>query len=115
MFQPPTPSKMPTGSKGLINHISNMVAPQVSGSNNNSTWKVVKTKQQLKEDQKWKYNKSFPPLTALSSAQDNDDKSDDDSTKSSKSSKSFRTPTKKPHIKIFKVTPEDNEIKIVEV
>ena len=51
----------------------------------------------------------------LSSAHDNDDKSGDDSTKSSKSSKSFRTPTKKPYIKIRKATPEDNEIKIVKV
>ena len=106
---------MPTGSKGLINHISNMVAPQVSGSNNNSTWKVVKTKRQLKEDKKWKYNKAFPPLPVLSSAHENNDNSDDDSTKSSKSNKAFRTPTKKPYIKIRKVTPEDNQVKIVKV
>ena len=39
---PPQPSKIPTGSKGLINHMSNMIAPQVSGLNNeDSTWKIV--------------------------------------------------------------------------
>ena len=77
---------MPQGNKGLINHISNMVAPQVSGWNNDnkSTWKIVKTKKQLKEEKKWKNNKSFPPLPALSSAIEHAYKSDDD-TKSSKS------------------------------
>ena len=117
MFQPPTPSKMPTGSKGLINHISNMVAPQVSGSNNdnNSVWKLVKTKRQLKDERKWKNDKSFPPLPVLSSATDNDNKTDDGRKKSSKSIKLFTTPTKKPSIKLRKVTPEVNKLKIVQV
>ena len=108
---------MPTGSKGLINHISNMVAPQVSGSNddNNSAWKLVKTKKQLKEERKWKNDKSFPPLPVLSSANDDNNKSDDESMKSSRSIKLFTTPTKKPSIKLCKVTPEANEMKIVQV
>ena len=83
---------MPTGNKGLINHISNMVAPQVSGSNydNNSTWKIVKSKKQLKEERKWKYDKAFPPPPVLSSARKNDNNSDNESKTSSKSSKSSK-------------------------
>ncbi len=40
---------MPQGNKGLVNHISNMVAPQVSGQNNdnNSTWKIVEFKKEI--------------------------------------------------------------------
>ena len=102
---------------GLASHSSNMVAPQVSGSNNdnNSTWKIVKTKKQLKDERKWKNDKSFPPLPVLSSATDDDNKSDDGSKKSSKPIKSFKTPTKKPSIKLCKVTPEANEVKLVKV
>ena len=36
MFQPPTPSKMPTGSKGLINHISNNYNIQHKKENENN-------------------------------------------------------------------------------
>ena len=91
-----------------------MVAPQVSGWNNDnkSTWKIVKTKKQLKEEKKWKNNKSFPPLPALSSAIEHAYKSDDD-TKSSKSTKSFTTPNNKPSIKLRKVTPDIDNIEIV--
>ena len=108
---------MPTGNKGLINHISNMVAPQVSGTNNNnnSAWKIVKTKKQLKDEKKWKDDKSFPPLPVLSSAIDDDHKTDDGSKKSSRSIKLLTTPTKKPSIKLRKVTPEANELKIVQI
>ena len=117
MFKPPTPSKMPTGNKGLINHISNMVAPQVSGTdnNNNSAWKLVKTKKQIKDEKKWKDDKSFPPLPVLSSAIDDDHKTDDGSKKSSRSIKVLTTPTKKPSIKLRKVTPEAKELKIVQI
>ena len=106
---------MPQGNKGLINHISNIIAPQVSGfgNDNNSTWKNVKSKRQLKEDRKWKKDKSFPPLPVLSSAVKNEDGSDDDS-KSSSSIKSFTTPNKKTSIKLRRVTSELNEIKIVQ-
>ena len=116
MFQPSTPSKMPQGNKGLINHISNMVAPQVSGFGNddNSTWKIVKSKRQMKEDRKWKKDNSFPPLPVLSSAVKNENGSDDESKKSS-STKSFTTPIKKPSIKIRRVTPESKKVKIVQV
>ena len=102
---------MPTGNKGLINHISNMVAPQVSDSNynNNSTWKIVKSKKQLKEERKWKYDKAFPPLPVLSSARDNENNSDNESKTSSKSHKSSKVPTKKPSIKLRKVTPKMKE------
>ena len=98
---------MPKGNKGLINHISNMVAPQVSGfdNDNNSAWKIVKSKRQLKEERKWKKDKSFPPLPVLSSAIKNEDGSDDDS-KSSSSIKSFITPKRKTSIKLRRVTPE---------
>ena len=107
---------MPQGNKGLINHISNIIAPQVSGfgNDNNSTWKNVKSKRQLKEDRKWKKDKSFPPLPVLSSAVKNEDGSDDDS-KSSSSIKSFTTPKRKISIKLCRVTPESKEIKIVQV
>ena len=48
---PPLPSNIPTGRKGLINHITNMVASQVSGlSNEDSKWKIVKHKK--KKEQK---------------------------------------------------------------
>ena len=104
---------MPTGNKGLINHISNMVAPQVSGSNynNNSTWKIVKSKKQLKEERKWKNDKAFPPLPVLSSASKNGDNSNDESRNSSKSPKPSKTSTKKPSIKIRKLIRDMNEIK----
>ena len=59
---------MTTGSKGMINQLSNMVAPQVSGQGkNDSTWKIVlgkKTKKQAKELFK---NEDFPPLPKPSS------------------------------------------------
>ena len=94
-----------------------MVAPQVSGTNNNnnSAWKIVKTRRQLKDEKKWKDDKSFPPLPVLSSAIDDDHKTDDGSKKSSRSIKLFTTPTKKPSIKLRKVTPEANELKIVQI
>ena len=51
LFQLATPGKIPQGNKQLINHISNMVPPQVSvlNNDNNSEWKIVKPKTQLKE------------------------------------------------------------------
>ena len=93
-----------------------MVAPQVSGFGNddNSTWKIVKSKRQMKEDRKWKKDNSFPPLPVLSSAVKNENGSDDESKKSS-STKSFTTPIKKPSIKIRRVTPESKKVKIVQV
>ena len=63
-----SPSKMPTGSKGMINQLSNMVAQLVSGQGkNDTTWKIVtgkKTKKQAKELFK---NEDFPPLPKPSS------------------------------------------------
>ena len=102
---------MPQGNKGLINHISNMVAPQVSGfgNDNSSMWKIVKSKRLLKEERKWKRDKSFPPLPVYSSAINNNDGSDDDS-KSSSSIKSFTTPSKKPSIKVYRVIPKSRKI-----
>ena len=59
---------MPTGNKGMINQLSNMVAPQVSRQGkNDSTWKTVagkKTKKQVKELFK---KEDFPPLPKSSS------------------------------------------------
>ena len=69
----------------------------------------------MKEERKCKCNKYCSPLAVLSSAIENADKSDDDDTKLLNSNKSHTTPTKKLSIKLRKVTPIANEIKIVQV
>ena len=58
---------MPTGNKGMTNHISNMVTPQVFGDADgiDSTWKIVKSKRHIKEEKKSNYNKNFPPLKMM--------------------------------------------------
>ena len=61
---------MLTGNKGMINHISNMIAPQVCGDTDgiNSTWKIVSSKRCIKEEKKSNYDKKIP------STQDDEDK-----------------------------------------
>ena len=59
-----SPSKMPTGNKGMINQFSNMVAPQVCG-DTDSTWKIVKSKRCIKKKKKSNYDKNFPPLRMM--------------------------------------------------
>ena len=58
---------MPTGNKEMINHISNMVVPQVCGDadENDSTWKIVKSKRRIKEEKKSNYDKNFPSLKMI--------------------------------------------------
>ena len=54
---------MPTGSKGMINQLSNMVAPQVSGQGkNDSTWQIVTGKNNSKQPKELFKNEDFPPL-----------------------------------------------------
>ena len=61
---------MPTGSKGLINQLSNMVAPQVSGQGDKEpTWNIVTHKKKNKRKAKDLFTKEdFPPLSEPSSA-----------------------------------------------
>ena len=60
---------MPTGSKGLINQLSNMVAPQVSGhGNTKSTWTIVTNKKNKRKAQELFKKEDFPPLPEPSSA-----------------------------------------------
>ncbi len=108
---------MPTGSKGLSNHISNMVAPQIVVQTMTTTPRGNLSKQRNNSRMKesGKMTKSFPPLPVLSSATDDDNNTDDVSKKSSRSIKLFTTPTKKPSIKLRKVIPEANEMKLVQV
>ena len=58
---------MPTENKGMINQLSNMVAPQVYGDTVgiNSTWKIVKSKRHIKEEKKSNYDKNFHPLRIM--------------------------------------------------
>ena len=58
---------MPTGNKGMINQLSNMVAPLACGDTDgiNSTWKIVKSKRRIKEEKKSNYDKNFPPLRMM--------------------------------------------------
>ena len=59
---------MPTGSKGMINQLSNMVAPQVSGQGkNDTTWKIVTNKKTKKQAKELFKNEDFPPLPKPSS------------------------------------------------
>ena len=63
-----SPSKMPTGSKGLMNQLSNMVAPQVSGQGNTkSTRTIVTIKKNKTKAQELFKKKDFPPLLEPSS------------------------------------------------
>ena len=84
---------MPTESKGMINQLSNMVAPQVSGQGkNDSIWKIVtgkKTKKQVKGLFK---NEDFPPLPKSSSV--TLDSKDDMDTSSNKTAKHSPTRAK---------------------
>ena len=108
---------MPTGNKGMINHISNMVAPQVCGdaNGNDSAWKIVKSKKQLREEKKSNYDKNFPPLQVIrpSTPTSKNNTKDDSGSRSSKSNSTNKTPTRKPSTKLRRVTPNVNEIKIV--
>ena len=110
---------MPTGNKGLINHISNMVAPQVCGDADgiNSTWKIVKSKIHIKEEKKSNYDKNFPPLKMMKTCTPttNNNSKDDSGSRSSKSNNTNKTPTRKPSIKPLQVTPNIDEVKIVQV
>ena len=107
---------MPKEDKGMINLNSNMVAPQVSGDNkgNESTWKIVKSKKQIKQERKSNYDKNFPPLKPTTTPTTRYNKQDD-SSRTTRSSDSNKTPTKKPSIRLCKVSPDIGTIKIVQV
>ena len=110
---------MPTGNKGMINQLSNMVAPQVCGDTDgiNSTWKIVKSKRRIKEEKKSNYDKNFPPLRMMKTSTPTTKKNskDDSSSRSSKSNSTNKTPTRKPSIKSRRVTPNIDNVKIVQV
>ena len=93
-----------------------MVAPQVSGDNrgNESTWKIVKSKKQIKQERKSNYDKNFPPLKPTTTTTTKYNKQDD-SSKTTRSSDSNKTPTKKPSIRLRKVSPDIGTIKIVQL
>ena len=89
---------MPTGNKGMINHISNMVAPQVCGDADeiNSTWKIVKSKRHITEEKKSNYNNNFPLLRMMKTSTPNtkNNSKDDPGSRSLKSNNTNKTPTK---------------------
>ena len=89
---------MPTGNKGMINHISNMLAPQVCGDADgiNSTWKIIKSKRCIKEEKKSNYDKNFPPLKIMKTSTPTTKKNskDDSGSRSSKYSNTNKTPTR---------------------
>ena len=59
---------MPFGSKGMINQLSNMVAPQVSDQGkNDTTWKIVTGKKTKKQPKELFKNEDFPTLLKPSS------------------------------------------------
>ena len=110
---------MPTGNKGMINHISNMVVPQVCGDADwiDSTLKIVKSKRGIKEEKKSDYDKNFPPLKMMktSTPTTKNNSKDDSSSRSSKSNNTNKTPTRKPSNKSRRVTPNVDKVKIVQV
>ena len=110
---------MPKGLKGMINLNSNIVAPQVSGDDNgdDSTWKIVKIRRTIKEQRKSNYNKNFPPVQFVTTETtfNEETNKDDSGSKTSGSSNANRTPSKKPSIKLRKVSPNIDTLKIVQV
>ena len=92
---------MPTGNKGMINQLSNMVAPQVYGDTDriNSTWKIFKSKRRIKEEKKSNYDKNFPSLRMIKTSTPttkNNSKKDDSGSRSSKCNSTNKTPTRSP-------------------
>ena len=96
-----------------------MVAPQVCGdaNGNDSAWKILKSKKQLREEKKSNYDKNFPPLQMIKSSTPTfrNYTKDDSGSRSSKSNSTNKTPTRKPSIKLRQETPNVDEIKIVKV
>ena len=96
-----------------------MVDPQVSGEDNgdDSTWKIVKRRRTIKEQRKSNYNKNFPPLQSVTTKVTLNDRNnkDDSGSKSSQSPSTHKTPTKKPFIKLRKVSPDIDNIKILAI
>ena len=109
--------KMPKGIQGMINLNSNMIAPWVNGDNNAdaSNWKILKSKRQLREERKSNYNLNFPPLQSASSLGSKTYKDKIPSVKTTKSTNSSQTSSKKTSSKIRKVTPKDDEVKIIKI
>ena len=110
---------MPTGNKGMINQLSNMVAPQACGDADgiNSMWKIVKSKRCIKEQKKSDYDKNFPPLRMMktSTPTTKNNSKDDSGSRSSKSNSTNKTPTRKLSIKPRRGTPKIDDVKIVQV
>ncbi len=96
-----------------------MVAPQVSGDDNGDefTWKIIKSRRTIKEQRKSNYNKNFPPLQSVTTklTPNGRDNMDDSGSRLSQSSSTHKTPTKKPFIKLRRVSPDIDDIKIVQV
>ena len=108
---------MPKGIQGMINLNSNMVAPQVSGDNNGdaSNCKILKSKRQLGEERKLKYNLNSPPLQSVSSLGSKTYKNKKPSIKTTKSTDLGQTSPRKSSSKVRKVTPKDDEVKIIKI
>ena len=108
---------MPKGIQEMINLNSNMVAPKVSGDNNGdaSNWEIVKSKRQLREERKSKYNMNFSPLQSVSSQGSKTYKNKTSSIKITKSTDSGQTFSRKSSSKVRKVTPKDDEVKIIKI
>ena len=96
-----------------------MVAPQVFGDadGNDSTWEIVKRKKCIEEEKKSNYDKNFPPFKMIKTRKPTtkNNTKDDSGSRSSKSNSTNKTPTRKPPIKLCRVTPDVDEIKIVQV
>ena len=100
---------MPTGSKGMINQLSNMVSPQVSGQGKNDTTRKIVTGKRTKKQVKELFNDGdFPPLPKPSSVTlDNKDDMDTSSDKTTKHSPA-RSKTQR---NMAKITPDIKYIK----
>ena len=100
---------MPTGSKGMINQLSNMVAPQVNGQGkNDTTWKIVTGKRAKKQGKGLFDEEDFPPLPEPSPAtSDNKDDMDTSSDKTPKHSPA-RAKTRR---NMAKITPDIDNVK----
>ena len=100
---------MPTGSKGMINQLSNMVAPQVNGhGKNDTTWKIVTGKRTKKQAKELFDDEDFPPLPKPSSATlDNKDDMDTSSDKTPKHSPACA----KTQRNMAKITPDIDSVK----
>ena len=98
---------MPTGSKGLIKHISNMVAPQVSGlSNEDSTWKIVTHKKKTKKEESFFTNEEFPLLPKSTSTEEYQSESDDSSNKTHQTTNKIKL-----HKFFYLISPVNDGIK----